>query len=77
MLRLMHFAIAAILDSTQAGIAAALIAAWMVFMCVKAIAGDLDYAIRWHDLKVQAQTLRLKQMRRLRELGVKTKHPRR
>ena len=77
MLRFMRFMVAAILDSSEAEFAAAVIAGWMVFMCVKAIAGDLDYAIRWHDLKVQAQGLRQKQLHRLRELGLKTKNLRR
>ena len=73
----MQTVVAAILDPAEAWLACGFITLWMLFMCIKAIADDLDYAIRWHDLKVEAQTLRSKQMRRLRELGVKTKASRR
>ena len=48
----------------------AFIAAWLVLRCLKALAHEMDYAIRCHKLKVEVLTLRLQQFKRMRDMGV-------
>ncbi len=45
-----------------------MIAAWLVWMCLRVIATDLMYGLSWHNLKVEAHTLRIKQMDELRAI---------
>jgi hypothetical protein len=56
----------------QATIFVAVVAGWLVLMCLKTIAIEVDYASRWHKLKLEAQILRAKQLRRLKELDIKS-----
>ena len=48
----------------------AFIAAWLVLMCLKALAHEMEYATRCHKLKVEVHTLRLQQFKRMRDMGV-------
>lgn len=51
--------------------AIALIAAWLVWLCLKTIATDLQHAKALHDLKVRARRLRQEQLERLAALRAK------
>jgi hypothetical protein len=66
----MPLMLAAILDSTEVLVGVGLIAAWLVLMSLKIISSELTNSIRMHNLKVEAHRLRLRQRRRLVELGV-------
>ena len=50
------------------------IALWLVFTCLKAIAEDIEYAVRCRKLHLEADQLRERQTRRLKELGIKRRH---
>lgn len=67
----MSLCVAFILDPADLWIAVLFIGAWMVFMCLNALATDIEFAIKWHDLKVEAHNLREKHARRLRDLAMK------
>lgn len=49
------------------------VAAWLVLMCLKAIAGETALAMRWHNLMVESHKLRQQQLQRIKALGMKTK----
>jgi len=69
----MSVSLAFIIDGGDVWWVVLAVAAWLVLMCLKAIGKDIDHAVRWHDLKVEAHGLRLRQQRRLKELGIKGK----
>jgi hypothetical protein len=48
----------------------ALIAAWLILMCLKSLAHEMEYATRCHKLKVEVHTLRLQQIKRMRDMGM-------
>jgi len=48
----------------------AFIAAWLVLMCLTALAHEMEHAIRCHKLKVEVHTLRLQQFKRMRDMGM-------
>lgn len=50
-------------------IVVALIAAWMVIMILRQVAGEVDHAIRRHNLHVEAKMLRNRQAERLRAIS--------
>jgi hypothetical protein len=60
-----------VLSTVEGWLAIGVIAGWLVFMCLRTLAVELDFALRRHKLMVDAKTLRLRQQQRLRELGVK------
>ena len=64
----------AILSPEDLWIGMAIVGGLMVFICLKTLSEELDHAKRWHDLRVEAQTLRDRQTRRLKELGIKRRH---
>lgn len=47
---------------------AAVIAAGLVLLCLRALGHNLFQAVRWHNLKVEAHNLRLRQQRELMAL---------
>ena len=49
----------------------AIIAAGVVLVALKIMAGELDYARRWHALQQEVRVLRAKQAERLRMLQSK------
>ena len=51
----------------------ALIAAWLVLMCMKSIGTEIEHAIRCHNLRAEARALRAKQSQRLKALALKGK----
>ena len=69
----MSWNLAFIMAPQDLWLAVAGIAAWLVFVCLRAIGDELDHAVRCHNLKVEAHALRLRQMQRLQALGVKVK----
>lgn len=46
----------------------ALIAAWMVLMCLKTLGHGYFTAVCWHNLKVQAHDLRIRHENELRDM---------
>ena len=62
------------LDHPEALVAISIIAAWLVLMCLKTLAMELSHAIRVHNLKIEAHTLRLAQRKRLRDLSKRLGH---
>jgi hypothetical protein len=57
--------------STELWLAVAGIAAWMVYMCLRAITVETWFCTACHSLKVDARNLRQQQLKRLRELRIR------
>jgi hypothetical protein len=68
----MHGQLASILGPGDTLICVAVVAAWMVLMCLKTLAFEIQYAIRWHNLKIEVHVLRERQKKRLRDIAAKT-----
>lgn len=67
----MVLTLAHMLSSVEGWLAGGVIAGWLVYMCLRTLAVELDFSVRRHRLMVEAKTLRMRQQQRLRELGVK------
>jgi hypothetical protein len=65
----LHMAMVA--DPQDLVILVPVIALWLVLTCLKTIAEDIEYAVRWRRLNAEADVLRDRQTRRLKELGIK------
>jgi hypothetical protein len=59
----------ALIQQEDVGIAIAMIAAWLVYMCLRHVAGEMEYAIRRHNLHAEAKLLRIRQAERLRAIN--------
>jgi hypothetical protein len=63
--------LAAIAEPAHVWVAVAIIALWLVLIALKLLGQELDYAVRLHALKVETHALRQRQVKRLKELGIK------
>ena len=66
----MQFTMAMLLMPGEVWLVVGVIAAWLVLMCLRSLGHELDYATRCHNLKVEVHTLRLQQIKRMRDMGV-------
>jgi ribonuclease D len=64
----MHGAMSSLLHADNLWVAVAIIAGWLVLMCLRVISVRIHNAIAWHDLKVEAHLLRRRQFERLESL---------
>jgi hypothetical protein len=58
----------AVTDSSLLWVVIIAASAWFALMSLRIITIELRHAMAWHDLKVQAHTLRLEQYARLRQM---------
>ena len=68
----MEMLILANLSPEHAWLIIALIAAWMVLMCLKTLGHGYYSAVCWHNLKVQAHDMRLRHENELKDMRRKT-----
>lgn len=74
MLQAMGVTFAIMIDQAGAAVLIGIIAAWLVLTCLRTLADDVGYAVRRHQLKIEAHRLREEQIRRMNEMGVRRSH---
>lgn len=62
--------LAFILPPGEVWLVVAVIGFWLVIMCLKSLAHEMEYALRCHKLKVEVHTLRMQQLKRMSDLGM-------